>query len=158
MSVNARLRELLDTRRIPYSIEEHDVAYTAQEVAALTHIKGKEMVKSVVLVADGRHVLCAVPATRRIDFTMLKQLLGAKSVRLAEEKEFATDFPDCELGAMPPLGELYEVQLLAAEPIKSDDEVAFNAGTHREVIRMNRADWESLARPRWERFTRPLGA
>jgi Ala-tRNA(Pro) deacylase len=157
MSINRRLKDLLEARHLGYKVEEHDVAYTAQEVAAATHIKGKEMVKSVVLVADGKHMLCAVPASRRIDFEALKRLLGAKSVRLAEEKEFASDFPDCELGAMPPMGSLYEVPTLAAEPIKEDAEVAFNAGTHREVIRMRRSDWESLAKPRWGRFTRPAG-
>jgi len=153
MSVNQRLKSLLDTKHIPYKVEEHDVAYTAQEVAAATHVKGKEMLKSVILVADGKHILCAVPATRRIDLGALKKLVGAKSIRLAEEKEFASDFPDCELGAMPPLGNLYDVQLVAADPIKEDLEIVFNAGNHREIIRMKRADWETVAKPKWGRFT-----
>ncbi len=154
MSVAKRVKEVLDREKIPYKVEEHDVAYTAQEVAAATHIRGKEMVKCVVVVVDGKHVLAAMPASRKVDWPALKKALGAQSVRLAEEKEFASEFPDCEIGAMPPFGTLYDLELLAADPLKTDDEIAFNAGNHREVLRMKRADWERAAKPRWATFTR----
>ena len=156
MSVSKRLRDLLDKEKVSYKVEEHDVAYTAQEVAALTHIRGKEMVKCVVVVADGKHILVALPSTRHLDLKALKTLLGVKSVRLAEEKEFATEFTDCELGAMPPFGGLYDIELYAEDLLKGDDEVAYNAGSHREVVRMHRADWERIAKPRYGNVTRPL--
>jgi Ala-tRNA(Pro) deacylase len=156
MGLSRRLQQALEAKQVRFQMEEHDVAYTAQEVAAATHVRGKEMVKTVIVIADGKHVMVAAPASRRVDLPTLKKQLGAESVRLAEESEFAADFPDCELGAMPPFGNLYDLPLIAAEALREDDEIVFNAGNHREIVRMKRADWETITQPRWIRCTRPL--
>jgi Ala-tRNA(Pro) deacylase len=100
-------------------------------------------------------VLAAVPSNCRVDIAALKTALGAGAVRLAEEREFIADFPDCEVGAMPPFGSLYSLRLLAAEPLRADEDILFNAGSHREAIRMKREDWERLTQPEWADFARP---
>jgi Ala-tRNA(Pro) deacylase len=146
---------LLDGAQVAFTTERHDRAYTAQEVAQLTHVRGKEMIKAVVVVADGRHILVALPASSRIDLAKLRAALGADDVRLAEEREFLHDFPDCETGGMPPIGKPYGLRLLASDAIRADAEVVFNAGNHTEIVRMRREDWESLARPEYGAFTRP---
>ena len=99
-------------------------------------------------------IMLAVPASVKVDFTMLKTVLGAKEARLAEEKEFARDFPDCELGGMPPFGSLYGLRMIASDVLRGDEEIVFNAGNHTEIIRMKREDWEYLTQPEWARFTR----
>jgi len=154
MTVAVRLMSFLDAKSAVYRIEPHGRAYTAQEVAELTHVRGKEMVKTIIVVADGTHVMLALPATAKVDLTMLKYMLGAGDVRLAGEREFGQDFPDCELGGMPPFGSLYGLRMIASDGLRGDDEIVFNAGNHTEVVHMKRADWENLAQPEWGRFTR----
>jgi len=153
MSVAARVQSFLEAAGVRYLVETHPQAFTAQEVAEVTHVSGREMVKTVIAVVDGRHMMLALPATARVDLTMLRHHLGAQAVRLADEAEFARDFPDCELGAMPPFGRPYGLRLIASTTLASDEEVTFNAGNHREVIRMSREDWERAAEPEWAVFT-----
>ncbi|MCX7964364.1 MAG: YbaK/EbsC family protein [Candidatus Sumerlaea chitinivorans] len=155
MTIAVRLKKLLDEAGIPYRVEQHPVAYTAQEVAQATHVSGKEFAKTVIVVADGKHLMVALPASHRIDLAALKDYLGCKDVRLATEHEFAGEFPDCEIGAMPPIGSLYSLRLLAAAPLKEDETILFNAGSHREAILMKREDWERCASPEWGDFARP---
>lgn len=155
MTVATRLQALLETAGVRYLVETHPLAFTAQEVAEVTHVAGREMVKTVIAVVDGCHVMLALPATARVDLALLRQCLGAHEVRIANEAEFVRDFPDCEPGAMPPFGKPYGLRLLASSALASDEEVVFNAGNHREVIRMSREDWERLAQPQWGAFTTP---
>lgn len=155
MPVASRLEKLLGQTHSSYKVLPHSRAYTAQEVAQLTHVHGKHMVKAVIIVADGQHIMLAVPASAKVDLEALRIKLGAKEIRLAEEREFSGDFPDCEIGAMPPLGNLYGLRLIAAEPLKRDAEVVFNAGNHLEIIRMKEDEWEKLAQPEWANFTLP---
>ena len=152
MSTTTRLMSLVKEAAVPYRVEPHQRAITAQEVAEVAHVRGSEMVKSVIVVTGGRHVMLAVPATARVNIEALRSFLKTDDVRMAEEWEFTRDFPDCEIGAMPPVGNLYNMRLLASDLIKSDEEVAFNAGSHTEVLRMKRADWEKLASPEWGAF------
>jgi Ala-tRNA(Pro) deacylase len=155
MPLVRRLKECLEKAHIAFKTEQHSVAYTAQEVAEITHVRGQEVVKTVVVVADGKHVLVALPATRKIDIPVLREALGVASVRLAGEEEFKDDFPDCDVGAMPPFGSLYNLRLVASEALREDEEIVFNAGTHRDVVRMKRADWQALEKPEWAAFTKP---
>ena len=154
MSAVARLKQLLDSANIPHKTEVHPPAYTAEEVAEAAHVSGYEMAKVVVVVADGQHVMVVVPASHRIDMQALRDFLGAQSVRLAQEAEFAAEFPDCEIGAMPPFGELYALRLVASDVLRQDESIYFNAGTHREIIHMKREDWERVAKPEWGTFSR----
>ena len=143
----SKLREFLDRNQIRYLVISHSVAYTAQGIAALTHIKGKELAKTVMVMVDGRLVMTVVPASYRVDLYRLRKYLGAKTVELASEQEFRGRFPDCETGSMPPFGNLYGMDVFADENLADDNEIAFNAGTHRELVRMTFADFERLAKP-----------
>jgi Ala-tRNA(Pro) deacylase len=143
----SKLRDFLDRNQIKYLVISHSVAYTAQGIAALTHIKGKELAKTVMVMVDGRLAMAVVPASFRIDLHRVKKYLGADMVELATEQEFRGRFPDCDTGSMPPFGNLYGMDVFADESLAEDKEIAFNAGTHRELVRMNFADFYRLAKP-----------
>jgi Ala-tRNA(Pro) deacylase len=145
--MNIRLRELLEKEKVWYEHEVHRTAYTAQEVAAEEHVPGKMVAKTVVIKVDDHFALAVLPASARTNFARLKAALGAKEVRLASELEFTGLFPDCEVGAMPPFGNLYGVPVYVDTSLTSDDEIVFNAGTHQDTIRMKYADFERLALP-----------
>ena len=143
----SKLREFLDQHNIKYLVISHSVAYTAQGIAALTHTPGKELAKTVMVVVDGRLVMAVVPASNRVDLTKLRKHLKAESVELANEAEFRDRFPDCELGAMPPFGNLYGMDVFADQNLALDKEIAFNAGSHRELVRMTFSDFRTLVAP-----------
>ena len=148
-----KIKEFLDRNDIPYISITHSQAYTAQQVAASAHIPGKEMVKTVMVrIADGL-AMAVLPASYHVDFNMLKELTGEENLRLAFESEFRDVFPDCEVGAMPPFGNLYGMPVFMAESLVENEEIAFNAGTHTEVIRMSCADFVRLVEPRILRFS-----
>ena len=144
--MNIRLRNYLENVR--YAHDTHRTAYTAQEVAQEEHIPGKMVAKSVVVKIDDGFALAVMPATARADFARLKSALGASEVRLATELEFTGLFPDCEVGAQPPFGNLYGVPVYVDTALAQDEEIVFNAGTHEETIRMRYADFERLAQPK----------
>jgi len=141
------LREFLDRNHIKYLVISHSLAYTAQGIAALTHIPGKELAKTVILLLDGRLAMAVVPASSKVDLFRLKKYLGAETVELASENDFRDHFPDCECGAMPPFGNLYGMEVFADESLTQDKEIAFNAGTHRELVRMSFADFRAIVKP-----------
>jgi Ala-tRNA(Pro) deacylase len=147
MSVSAKLREYLDQNNIKYTLITHSKGYTAQELAAIMHVPGKEMAKVVILKIDGQFAMAVIPAPHKIDFERLKEATGAKRVELASEKDFQNLFPDCEVGAMPPFGNLYGLPVYVAKPLKEDKEIVFNAGSHTEAIRMQYADFERFVNP-----------
>ncbi len=156
MVVARKIKEFLDKHDVEYHSMVHPTAYTAQEVAAATHIKGKELAKCVMVKADDKLVMLVLPATRKINMPKLKEALGTKKVALATEEEFKEKFPDCEIGAQPPFGNLYNVEVFAAEPLWDNDDITFNAGTHTDVITMHREDWEELVKPQKATFTDPM--
>lgn len=143
-----RLKEFLDSNRIKYVSISHSTAYTAQEIAAAAHIKGKELAKTVMVKIDGKLAMVVVPASSKVDFDLLQDITGAHQVELASEPEFRSLFPECEVGAMPPFGNLYDMDVYVAESLAEDDEIAFNAGSHTELIRLSFHDFERLVRPR----------
>ena len=152
------LREFLDKRQIKYSTIEHSPAYTAQEIAATSHIPGKELAKSVIVKMDSKMIMAVLPASRRINFSRLKEVTCAKTAELATEREFEELFPDCQLGAMPPFGNLYDMEVLVDKSLTDDDEIAFNACNHRELIRMSFEDFTMLVKPAILEFAwKPLG-
>jgi Ala-tRNA(Pro) deacylase len=148
-----KLKEFLDARGVKYVTIGHSVAYTAQEIAASAHIPGRELAKTVVVKLDGKLALAVLPATARVDLERLSEAAGAKRAELASEAEFEGIFPGCELGAMPPFGNLYDLEVYAAERLAEDEQIAFNAGTHTELIQMSYVDFERLARPRVVKFS-----
>jgi len=147
MSVSARLKSLLDENQILYSVMTHSTAYTAQGAAATMRISGRELAKTVVLWAGDEMILAVLPAPNHVSLDKLAAEAG-KSVRLATEQEFSNRFPDCELGAMPPFGSLYSLPVYVDESLAADEAIVFNAGTHRDAIRMRYDDFVRLARPR----------
>jgi Ala-tRNA(Pro) deacylase len=147
-----KVRQFLDSHHIKYVVIGHSPAYTAQEIASLAHISGKEMAKTVIVKVDGKMAMAVLPASYKVDFESLKQGLGAASVELAHEWEFKHLFPDCEVGAMPPFGNLYDMPVYVAERLTEDEEIAFNSGTLTELFLMQYKDFEKLVRPRVIKF------
>ncbi len=143
-----KLKEFLDSRQIKYVTISHSRAFTAQEVAASAHISGKEMAKTVMVKMDGRMAMAVLPASDKVDFELLKAASGVGTVELAGEAEFRGMFPECETGAMPPFGNLYGMDVYVSDALTADEEIAFNAGTHTELIRMSYRDFESLVKPK----------
>ncbi|MBN1302700.1 MAG: YbaK/EbsC family protein [Melioribacteraceae bacterium] len=148
-----KIKEFLDKHKIKYLTITHSLAYTAQEIAASAHIKGKGFAKSVLIKIDGKLAMAVLPASYKIDFDMLKEALGKKEIRLANEQEFKDKFPGCEVGAMPPFGNLYDTETYVAASLVEDEEFAFNAGTHTELIKMQYTDYEKLVKPIVIRFS-----
>ncbi len=147
-----KLREFLDSHRAKYVVISHSATFTAQEIAASAHIPGKELAKTVVVKLDSKLAMAVLPASRKVDFAALKSATGARQVGLASEKEFQGMFPDCELGAMPPFGNLYGMEVWVDESLTRDTEIAFNAGSHTELIRLAYEDFERLASPKVARI------
>ena len=143
-----KLINYLDENEKKYVIVKHSPVFTAQEVAASAHIPGKDMAKTVMVKIDGDMTMVVLPSTHNVDFNSIKETVGAKEVELASEEEFEELFPDCELGAMPPFGHFYDMETLVAESLTEDEEIAFNAGTHKELVKMNYSDYEELAQPK----------
>jgi Ala-tRNA(Pro) deacylase len=149
------LREFLDRNRIKYVTISHSAAHTAQEVAASAHIPGRAMAKTVIVKLDGRLTMAVLPSSEMVDLELLADAAFAQRAELADEDEFRDRFPDCELGAMPPFGNLYGMDVYVADSLAEDEEIAFNAGSHTEVIRMAYPDYARLVKPRILRFGAP---
>lgn len=143
-----KIRGFLDDKGIHYESINHDQAYTAQGVAHITHISGKEIAKAVVLSVDGKLVMAVLPASEKINFNALKGQLGAGSVDMVTEGVFKDRFPDCEVGAMPPFGNLYGMEVLVSKDLARDEYIAFNAGSHMSLIKMKYADYAKVVSPR----------
>lgn len=148
-----RLKEFLDQNNVKYISIQHSPAYTAQEIAAMTHIPGKDMAKTVMIKIDGKMAMAVLPANRKVILSELKEALDADKVSLASEEEFKSLFPDCELGAMSPFGNLYGLEVYVSPELASEQEIAFNAGTHTEIIKMAYKDFERLVNPKVISFT-----
>jgi Ala-tRNA(Pro) deacylase len=156
MPIVSRLVEYLDENGVIYAAIRHPKAYTAQEVAAQLHCKGKDMVKTVVVKAGRQSLLAVLPSTHRVDFELLSKALQFEDVRLASEPEFQSLFPECDPGAMPPLGNLYGLPVLCEESLTQDEVIHFNAGTHTDAVRMRFEDFRRLVKPRVARFAKHL--
>lgn len=148
-----KLKEFLNSNKIRYVTISHSSAYTAQEIAASAHISGKELAKTVLVKLDGKMAMAVLPASYNIDLELLKRATGAKSAEIAQEQEFKNMFPDCELGAMPPFGNLYHMDVFVALVLSDDEFITFNAGSHRELIKVAYKDFQSIVNPTEVRFS-----
>jgi Ala-tRNA(Pro) deacylase len=149
-----KLKEFLDTAGVKYIIVSHAPAYTAQEIAASAHIPGRELAKTVMVKLDGKMAMAVLPASHVVDFDQLKQMAGSAKAELASEDEFRNLFPECEVGAMPPFGNLYDIPVYAEMSLTEDKEIAFNAGSHKELFRMAYKDFANLVKPKAGEFGR----
>ena len=143
-----KLKDYLDQNEVEYVTISHSPAYTAQRIAEVAHIPGRELAKTVIVKIDDKYAMAVLPASRRVDLRHLQEALGADEVVLASEREFKELFPDCEVGAMPPFGNLYDMGVYVAEQLTEDEEIAFNAGSHTELVRMSYSDFANLVTPR----------
>ncbi len=148
----SRVKDFLDTNRIHYASIVHPTSYTAQGTAAYAHVSGKELAKTVIVRIDSTLAMAVVPASAQLDLSALKKITKAKTVGLAVEAEFEFKFPDCDLGAMPPFGNLYGMPVYVDEMLTYDKEIAFNAGSHSELVRMSYEDFERVVNPIVGRF------
>ena len=158
MNCLQRLEMYLRENGVPFEIQHHPTAYTAQEVAASEHVPGKLMAKTVIVFADGKTVMLVLPATHRVDLQKATAALGAQEVRLAEEREFAAAFPDCDVGAMPPFGNLYDLPVWVDPSLTEDEWFLFRAGSHSDTMSLKYADYERLVQPLVADFSHHLGA
>jgi Ala-tRNA(Pro) deacylase len=147
MSGTSQIHEFLRGAQVPYSVVPHPLAFTAQEEAAVMHVPGRNWAKVVVCFVDGTPVEAVLPATLTVSLRRLLDLAGGNEIRLAEEGELSRLFPECEQGAMPPLGPLYQLQVYVDVALAAEDEIIFNAGTHTEAIAMRWADFAKTVRP-----------
>ncbi len=148
-----KLREFLDQNSVKYVSVSHSPAYTAQEIAASAHIPGQELAKTVMVKLDGEMAMAVLPASFKVDLEQLRSAAGATEVALATEDEFRGLFPGCEPGAMPPFGNLWNMPVFACETLAEDEEIAFNAGSHTELVKLAFADFARLVNPKVTRFS-----
>jgi len=147
------LREYLKSENVEFTVLSHESsAFTAQEIAASLHIPGKELAKTVMIKLDGELAMAVLPASYRIDFDAFQIASGAQKVALASEQEFRERFPDCEVGAMPPFGNLYGMTVYASESLAEELDIAFCGGTHTELIRIAFKDFKKLVNPKILKF------
>src|SRR5690606_31712731 len=148
-----KVKQFLDEHHVSYQAIPHTRAFTAQGVAASAHIPGRELAKTVMIKVDGEMAMAVLPANYRINFDLLASSIGAVRVELANEVEFRQLFPDCEVGAMPPFGNLYGMEVYVTESVAEDEQIAFNAGSHTELIQIPYQDFERLVKPKVLKFS-----
>jgi len=153
-----RVTEFLDKSGVKYEVTEHKPTFTAQRMAAEEHEPGKYVAKPVIVKADGKCVMCVVSANHKIDLRALKKQLKAKRVELATEEDMGGIFGDCEVGAEPPFGKLYDLPTIMDKALEKDDHIMFQAGTHEKAIRMSMADYRKLAGPEVLEFSYHIAA
>lgn len=148
MAIPERLKRLLEERKVPYAAEAHAEAFTAQQAAQASHVPGKAFAKSVLIDIDGKIWMAVLPATERVDIKKVKECLAARKVRMATEAEFTPLFTDCDVGAMPIFGSLYGVPVIVSHELVSHEEIAFTAGTHKDIVRLKTKDYLAAEQPK----------
>jgi Ala-tRNA(Pro) deacylase len=148
-----KLKEFLDSHAVKYVRISHSAAYTSQEIAATAHISGKEMAKTIIVLIEGKMAMVVLPANYSIDFDYFRKTIRAEKIELASEGQFKDMFPDCEIGSMPPFGNLYGMEVYVDQHLAEDKEITFNAGTHSELFRLSYQDYARLVKPKVVRFT-----
>ncbi len=143
-----KLKDFLDSKQVKYVTISHSAAYTAQEIAASAHVSGYELAKTVMIKIDGKMAMAVLPGAYKVDMKHLRELTGAESVELAGEREFKDMFPGCETGAMPPFGNLYDMDVFVSPSLTEDEVIAFNAGSHTELVRLAYKDFQQLVQPK----------
>ena len=147
MSIVSHIKDYLDHYKIKYATIDHGKAYKAHELAKVIAVPERKFAKSVVIKIDGKAVLAVLPASHHIDFGKFKDVLDTDTIEMVNEREIEDYFPSCELGAMPPLGNLFDLPVYVSRDLRGEDEIVFNAGTHTDAIRMRYKDFEQLTEP-----------
>lgn len=147
MDISKKIKDYLEKENIQYEMADHPLAYTATEIAGSKHIPGKQMVKTVIVKANGNFLMCVLPAIHLVDFEKLKSVAGTNKLKLAEEEEIAKLFPEYEVGAEPPFGHLYGLKVYADKILEEDEEIVFSAGTHTAVVKIKYSDFIRVVKP-----------
>ncbi len=147
MSILKNLEDFLKTEGVEYEVNVHTEAYTAQEIAARQHVRGKMLAKVVILKSMETLSMVVISANCKVDFLKAKDIFNAPDIRLATEDEFKSVFPGCEVGAMPPFGNLYDMKVYVDSELAENEYMVFNAGSHVETVKMKYADFERLVNP-----------
>jgi len=147
MPILKKLKEMLDEAKIPYEVYNHALAYTAQEIAAKQHFSGSEMAKVVMIELDDDLVMGVIRGNDKISLNKVRDSLGARHARLATEDEFISRFPECEIGAMPPFGNLFGLKVYVDPALEKDEYIYFNAGNHVQTVRLKYKDFATLVKP-----------
>lgn len=148
-----KLKEFLNANNIKYVTITHSPAFTAQEVAASAHISGWALAKTIIIKVDGVNAMAVLPANLKIVIQDLRDITGAHDIKFSTEAEFKSLFPDCEVGAMPPFGNLYGMDVYVAPSLTENEEIVFNAGTHTELMKLPYEDFARLVKPKVMEFT-----
>ncbi len=142
-----QLKDFLEREQVKFVTIKHSLAFTALEIAESAHVRGRDLAKTVVVEIDGDMAMVVLPASRRLSLERLRAATGAKTVELATEASFEARFPSCEVGAMPPFGNLWDMRVFVDQHLREDEQIAFNAGTHTELVRLSYGDFERLTEP-----------
>lgn len=153
MAISGRLKASLDGAKIKYTAARHPVAYTAQEIAAAQHVPGRQLAKSVLIITDRGPVLAVLPASYLIDLKKLKAFLRAKQLKIGKEAGIKERFPDIEVGAMSPFGNLYDVPVVVDRSLEAAEHIVFNGGSHTDTIKLRYRDFSALAKPKAGAFS-----
>jgi Ala-tRNA(Pro) deacylase len=153
MPIVKKLRELFDEAKVSYEVYNHPLAYTAQEIAAKQHFSGDAMAKVVILKVDGALAMAVLMGSDKVSLATVRESLNAREVQLATEDDFVARFPDCEIGAMPPFGNLFGMPVYVDPALEKDEYIYFNAGNHVQTVRLSYKDYERLVHPRVVRMT-----
>lgn len=152
MVIAVKVKKYLDEKHVGYQILQHSLAYTAMEIAGAQHVPGKQLIKSVIVKADNRYIMCLLCSTHLINFTKLKKILQVRDLYLATEHEVEGLFPDLEIGAEPPFGELYGLDVYIDRTVSENDDIIFNAGTHTDTVKMRYNDFIHLVNAKTANF------
>jgi len=147
MPVARKLKAFLDENQVHYHVLAHHERFTSMEIAEQLHVPGQELAKVVIVKADGRQRMAVLPANYHVDLVLFAKAVGTHAAELSTEEEFGTTFPDCELGAMPPFGNLYDMEVLVDRSLTRDDKIVFEAGNHKEAIKLRYEDFARLVKP-----------
>ncbi|MHC4960448.1 MAG: aminoacyl-tRNA deacylase [Planctomycetota bacterium] len=148
MAIAAKLKNFLDEQKVGYHLLAHHERFTSPEIAQALHVPGSMLAKVVVVNADGKSLIVAIDANSKVDLEALRETIGATSVGMANEDEIKQRFPDCEVGAMPPFGNLYDMPVVVDAELAKDEEIVFEAGNHHEAIKLAYADFDRLVKPK----------
>lgn len=151
--ITKKLKDFLSKNSVKYEVIKHPTTYTAQETAHSVHVSGLQVAKTVIVNIDGDIAMAVLPANQKVILQDLREITGADDVKFASEEEFEDLFPGCEVGAMPPFGNLYGMEVFVSPTLAEQDEILFNAGTHRDLVKMSYADFERLVEPQVLSFT-----
>ncbi len=148
MTILKKLKDYLEKNQVRYEVGVHEMLYTAQEIAATMHVPGKELAKVVMVKADGKSTMLVLPASYRVDTKKVKKVLKCKRLGISKEKDFEELFPDCEVGAMPPFGNLYNLEVWVDQVLTEDKFIVFQAGSHVETLKVKYSDYAQLVNPK----------